>query len=216
MESVSPLVVSISRQKGCGGAYLGQKIAKALGISYLDRELIAQIARQAGESEDFVEEYDERLVPVWDRMIEALSGSNPWAYTPPPQHMPAFQVCELESEAIIKIAKEKSVVVVGRGASYLLRNHPKHASIFLYASKEARNLRTQEVYKLSGKEARSLNERADVEREKYTKSLSGFEMCDARQYHLSLDTGVLGLDNAESIILQYISARFPEYAAGAR
>ena len=46
MKLNSPFVITISRQLGSGGAYIGQKLAKNLNIFYLDREIISQAAKQ--------------------------------------------------------------------------------------------------------------------------------------------------------------------------
>ncbi|MDR3709900.1 MAG: cytidylate kinase-like family protein [Capsulimonadaceae bacterium] len=210
MEHQTPFVISISRQKGCGGAYLGQKLAQALGIMYLDSNLVAEIANKLDAPVTFVEEHDERVLSIWESIIESLSWSNPWLYNPPPVRSQALQVSQLTTETIVKIAAEKSVVVVGRGGSYLLRSHPRHISIFLYANKQARVRRIQEVYEMSHQEAVKLVEKTDVERERYNKSLSGLEMHDATQYNLALDTSVIGLDCAQDLIMQYVHARFPD------
>jgi cytidylate kinase len=119
----------------------------------------------------------------------------------------------METEAIVKAASEQAVIVVGRGASHLLRAHPKHVAVFLHASKELRVQRTQQIYGMSRKEAVCSIDKADIERARYNKSLSGFDMCDATQYHLCLDTGVIGIDKAEELIIQYVHARFPDTAS---
>ena len=210
MEKSTPLTITISRQKGCGGAYLGQRIAKALGITYLDRELLTEIANKLDTTVEVVEAYDERPISVWEALVEPLSMSIPWTYTPPPIQSPAIQVSELEAEIIVTTAAEKSVVVVGRGGSYLLRDHPKLVTIMLHASLPWRCLRTQDIYSLSHQEALKVIEKTDTERARYKKSMSGLETTDATQYHLALDTGVLGLENAATLILHYIRTRFPD------
>jgi cytidylate kinase len=48
----------------------------------------------------------------------------------------------------------------------------------------------------------------DQERARYLKALTGLDWLDARQYHLSLDTGVLGLEKSEAIILETFHIRF--------
>jgi len=208
MQQVTPMLISISRQKGCGGAFLGQKLAKSLGMMYLDRELVAEIARMLDAPIELVEAHDERSIPLWESMIESLSWSNPWLYDPPAPHVTASQISELEQEAIVKVAAEKSVVIVGRGGSYLLRNNPNHISFFLYASKKWRSQRIQDIYSMSCQEAIKLIDKTDIERSRAKKALTGLDMCDASQYHLCLDTGVLGLDKAEVLMLQYVRARF--------
>jgi len=35
-------------------------------------------------------------------------------------------------------------------------------------------------------------------------------MNDVRQYHLAVDTGVIGLEAAEELILNYVNAKFGE------
>ena len=208
MEKEGPLAISISRLKGCGGAYIGQNLARSLGMLYLDRALSEEIANKLDESIEYVEQNEERLVGVWESMIEKLQFSNPWSYSPPPAHVPAAEVSHPEMEAIANIAAEKSIVVVGRGASCVLRNHPKHVSVFLYASRHWRLQRTQEIYSLSRADAAKLIDRVDLERARAKKSITGLDICDATQYHIAVDTGVLGLEAAEELILQYIRFRF--------
>ena len=44
MKENSQIVITISRQLGSGGAYIGQQLAKKLNIFYLDREIIGRPA----------------------------------------------------------------------------------------------------------------------------------------------------------------------------
>lgn len=46
MKNTSPFAITISRQLGCGGAYVGQQLAKKLDFFYADREIIGQAAEQ--------------------------------------------------------------------------------------------------------------------------------------------------------------------------
>lgn len=208
MQQMCPLVISISRQRGCGGAYLGQEIARELGLLYLDRALIADIAKKLELPEDVIEANDERLASPWESIIASLSCSNPWMYNPPPINPASEQVRQLESEAILKIAYEQPVVIVGRGASFLLRDHPRHVSVFLYACKQFRTERIQNIYGISRQDAIKLIDKADAARCHYNKAISGISMVDATQYNLTIDTGTLGLDNAVSLVLQYVRMRF--------
>lgn len=46
MRDKSKVVITISRQLGSGGAYIGKQLAQKLDIAYMDREIINQAAKQ--------------------------------------------------------------------------------------------------------------------------------------------------------------------------
>jgi cytidylate kinase len=89
-------------------------------------------------------------------------------------------------------------------------------SIFLHADIDFRQRRVQELYHVSPQEALKLISSIDHDRGSYLRALTGQDWLDARQYHLSLDTGVLGLDKAEDIILDTFRARFNDVIPGPR
>ena len=60
MKENSQIVITISRQLGSGGAYIGQQLAKKLNIFYLDREIIRQAAKKLSVLEDELEPRDEK------------------------------------------------------------------------------------------------------------------------------------------------------------
>ena len=43
-------IITISREFGSGGRFIGEEVAKKLGIAYYDKEMIGQNAEQAGLS----------------------------------------------------------------------------------------------------------------------------------------------------------------------
>jgi len=62
MKENSQIVITISRQLGSGGAYIGQQLAKKLNISYLDHEIIRLAAKKLSVLEDELEPHDERIL----------------------------------------------------------------------------------------------------------------------------------------------------------
>ena len=46
MEQNKPLVITISRQLGSGGGYIGQQLAKKLSMYYADHEIITKTAEE--------------------------------------------------------------------------------------------------------------------------------------------------------------------------
>lgn len=204
-----PLVITISRQLGSGGAFLGQRLAEKMKMLYLDREIINKVAEELGALPKNLEWRDERIISKWQSIINSMAYTESALYSPAEYIMPSDkEIFKAESDIILKIANERSAVIIGRGSSYILKNHPNHASIYLHANVEFRKQRLQEIYGVSSKDAIKSIESTDKFRARYIHELTGHEMNDARQYHLSIDTGVLGLEKAENLIYDYLSTRF--------
>jgi cytidylate kinase len=138
-------------------------------------------------------------------------------YAPPPiDTFTDKALYSTESEIITRIAGERSAVIVGRGGYYVLRNHPGCLHVFLHANMEFRQQRVHELYHLPPKEALKLINSIDRERAGYLRTLTGHDWLDARQYHLCLDTGAVGLEKTEELIIAAFQARFNEITAAAK
>lgn len=204
-----PLIVSISRQLGSGGAYVGQQLARKLRITYVDREIINKAAQELQVPEKDIECRDETKTPLWRSILLTSSYVNSTVYSPPPLNQPTDkELYQTESEIIADIANNFSAVIVGRGGSYVLRDHPRHLSVFLHGSNEFRAERLRTLYNLDETGAKKLIETSDKARGVYLRAITGLDWIDSIQYNVCLDTGVLGMDNTIEILLAVIKSRF--------
>jgi len=205
-----PVVITISRQLGSGAALIGQHLAQRLGIAYLDREILQRATKQLQLSEDVAQAHDETITPFWQSLMQPFAYGSPEAmYIPPPLYLTTDQeLFQEESKIIAQMARTHSAVIVGRGGVHVLQEHPRHFSIFLHAHQSFRQHRVEELYHLSAKEARGVIEASDLTRTRYHRLLAGKDGNDARHYHLSLDTSVLGMTAAVEVILLSVHARF--------
>lgn len=197
MDQKLPSVITISRQFGSGGADIGQNLAVRLNFLYLDRDIVTQTAKKLFVSPEKLQSIDERHHRI-GTIIPTL-----FSYTPTSQ-----EIYETQSKIILKTVEKQSVVIVGRAGNYVLRNHPRHISIFLHADIAFRQHRIEEIYKMSPAEALKFIETTDKNRLKYVRTFTRQDITDARNYNLSIDTGVVGLDAAEEIIVSYINTRY--------
>jgi cytidylate kinase len=209
MEQGLPLAITISRQLGSGGSYIGQRLASKLNMLYLDREIIKNAAEKLGILEKDLEGRDEKLISRWEYILNSLTYSQPEIYTLPERILPSNkEIFQAEKDIILKVASESRAVIIGRGGSHILRDHARHVSIFLHADIEFRKKRLQDLYGVSSQEAEKSIESIDRSRARFIRELTGSDLYDTRQYHLSIDTGALGLDRAEHLITEYLTARF--------
>jgi CMP/dCMP kinase len=200
----SQIVITISRQLGSGGAYIGQQLAKKLNIYYMDREIIRLAAEKLSVLEDELEPRDERIQSFWQSAFQYSGYSGPDVYIPPRFFVPTDrELFKAEAEVIKHVAKDRSAVIIGRCGSHVLRACPHHISIFLHADNEFRKKRIEKLYNISQEEASKMIAKSDSERSRYHHRLTGKEWTDARQYDLSIDTNKLGVDNCVQHIFQY-------------
>jgi CMP/dCMP kinase len=209
MRKDSPFVITISRQLGSGGAYLGHRLATRLNILYLDREILFQAAQRLKISETELDSREEKLTSRWDSLLHTMAYAFAPEYAPPAhQDLPTDEMLfKVESEIITHTSEARSAVIVGRAGSHVLSQLPEHLSIFLYADTAFRQQRVQEAYHVSPQDALKLIDRIDRERTRYLRVFTGKDWMNACQYHLCIDTGAVGLDAAEDIILAALQAR---------
>ena len=68
-------IITISREFGSGGRVIGEALAKELGFSFFEKEIIAQTAEKTGLSEKYIAERGEYspknnifLTHLWEEM----------------------------------------------------------------------------------------------------------------------------------------------------
>lgn len=210
MSEESPYVLTISRMLGSGGSELGHRVATRLDLAYVDREILRRAAEKLGTSEEDLQFRDERVSPIWQSLLASfMPGMADINYMPPIQAPPTDrEIMDVESGIIRELARTRSCVIVGRGGFHVLRDHPKHLSVLLYADLAFRRPRIERALNISAEKAEAMIRESDTARTKYAKSLTGREWTDLRQFHLTINTGVVGLDAAENIVIDALGGAF--------
>ncbi len=200
----SPFAITISRQLGSGGAYIGQQLAKKLNIAYIDREIISEAAKKLSVLEEDLETRDEKRLSFWQSF--ALGYWAPDSYIPPQMYVPTDRdLYNTEAQIIQHIANERSAIIIGRCGSHILKDKKGHVSIFLHAGIDFRKQRVKELYNVSEEVALKMINQSDNQRAQYHRKITGKDWTDLKQYDLSINTGKIGVDNSIEFILKYIS-----------
>jgi cytidylate kinase len=199
------VVISISRQAGSGGSYVGHEVAKELGITYVDREILRQAAKHLGRDDASLEEYEERSSGFLRNFVSLLSLGTPESPYLPPSERPVYDrdLFDLESRIINKIATEYDAVIIGRGAFHVLKDRPGALHVFIHAPRDYRARRLMKVLPASTlAEAQEKTDESDRRRAKFFKDMIGTSWTDARNYHLCIDSSLLGLRECVEIIVE--------------
>ena len=208
-------VITIGREFGAGGEQVGHIVAERLGWKFVDRHLVAEVARRLAVSEEFVEKHDERRAGFLDRLLQQLAGADfgspqdPAIFTPPFHDAafdPARAVLNLTQDAVRKAAAEGNCVIVGRGSTYILRGKPGVLSVFLRARIESRLRLIREVFNLTEEAAMRRLKETDANRGAWIRETFDHDWLNPAHYDMVLDTGALGYAGAAEAVIAVASA----------
>ncbi|MDO4468154.1 MAG: cytidylate kinase-like family protein [Bacillota bacterium] len=184
-------VITITREFGSGGRTIAKKLAEDLGFKYYDYEIIQKVAKESGFAESFVEEYGEESQNTG--FFAYLT--NTWGTSL------SDQLYLAERRAILEIAEQGNCVIVGRCADYILEDRKDTLNVFVYADMEFKKDRIVRLYgEREDKTIEKRIEEKDKRRKAHYKFYTDRNWNRAANYHISLDSGKLGIDKCVELI----------------
>ena len=200
-------IITVGRQYGSGGRYVARLLAEKLDIPFYDKELLAEASRDSGICQELLESYDEKQGK--NLLFSLISGAQPRGETGAMyMDMPLnHKIFLAQFDTIRRIADEGPCVIVGRCADYVLRDHPNVINIFIKASKEERIRRIVDIYGIDPADAEESIRKADKQRASYYNYYATGTWGSVDNYHLCVDTGVMGIEGAVDLICKSIEVR---------
>ncbi|MBQ3486249.1 MAG: cytidylate kinase-like family protein [Clostridia bacterium] len=200
-------IITIGRQFGSGGRYVGRLLAEKLGVPFYDKELLSEAAKQSGICEEILEDHDEK--PTRSLLFSLVTGmqhhvgSGNFYMDMPLNH----RIFLAQFDAIRKLAEEGSCVIVGRCADYVLRQDPDAVSVFVKADMPSKVARAVKYYGVEEDKAEERIRKADKQRASYYNYYATATWGDVDNYDLVVDTGVLGVEGAVELIAKFLELR---------
>lgn len=182
------VVVTISREYGSGGRYVGKILANKINLPFYDKELISLTAKESGFSKSYVSKNDEIMSSTKyennndDRMFIA------------------------ESKVIKNLAKN-SCVIVGRCSDFILKDSKNTLKVFLYSDNKSKVKRAVKYYGIKEEKALKEIEKINKQREKHYKYYTNREWKDPNNYDLMLNVDLLGVEKCADIIKNIIETK---------
>jgi cytidylate kinase len=190
----SLLTITITRQIGSGGSFIGYSVAKALGFQYIDREILRQAAERLGTDAGALEHLDERSSSLLETIMKGFSFGVPEISLPLPQRRPLDHrdLFSVESKIMNEIADRYNSVIVGRAGFYALKDRPRVLRLFFLAPLEFRVQRIMKVQKLTDvKGVQARVKESDQMRSRFVRDMTGVPWRDAQNYHLCIDSSLV-------------------------
>ena len=181
-------IITISRQFGSGGHSIAKAAAERMGIAFYDNQLITEVARQSGLSEEFIRE-NEEYASHSNSFLYQLAMSTAGTYGYPSVYQKLY---EAQTKVIQDIADKEPCIIVGRCADYILRDREDCLHVFIHADNQHRAAHILEKYGPTDKTISQRIKDKDNRRRNYYRFHTDREWGVAANYNLALDSGVLG------------------------
>ena len=188
--SASNVVITLSREYGSGGRYIGKLIAQKLGIKLYDKEFIIKVAEETGLSEQYIKENEQKR-----NVLDVLNNG----YYSDMNNSDELFV--KESELIKEVSAKEPCVIVGRCADQILKDNKNVLKVFIYSNMEDKINRAVKYYGMDKKKAEKEISRIDKLRGNHYKYYTGKEWKDFSNYDICINSDKLGVEKAADLII---------------
>ena len=179
------IVVTIAREYGSGGRFVGKLLADSLGINFYDKEIISMTAKESGLSKSYVKDSEETKSNA-----TYIDNNSDLIY--------------LAEKKVIKKLSKESCVIVGRLACDILKDNKDTLKVFIYNSEEGKIKRAIKYFGMDKKDALKEVKKINKQRRKYFKYYTNRELNDLSNYDLCFNSDYMSVEEIASTIKNII------------
>ena len=194
-------IITISREFGSGGRFIGEEVAKKLGIAYYDKNIISQIAEKSGLSPEYIQESAE-LSPKKGLLAYARAGRDITGKSE------EDMVYEVQRKVILELAEKEPCVIIGRNADFILKDRDDVLNVFIHGDMPEKIQRITRLYKVNEQEAIKMMADTDKRRRTNYDFYTDQKWGKASNYTLCLNSSQIGYDRCEMIIVECVKQKF--------
>ena len=192
------IVITIAREYGSGGRYIGKLVAEKLGIKLYDKEFIAKIAKDTGLSSEYIENNEQKR-----NVLDSLNNGYYAGLSN------ADELFVKESEMIKKIADTESCVIVGRCADFILKDNKNVLKVFINSDINDKIKRATEIYGMDTEKAEKEIARINKLRANHYKYYTENAWNDPSNYDICINSDAIGIENSVELICNLANKLLP-------
>lgn len=190
------ITITISREYGSGGRYIGQLVADKLGIKLYDKEFVEKLAIETGLTEEYIENNEQKR-----NALDALNSGYYFGMNN------SDELFIKESELIKEIANKESCVIIGRCADFILKDNSNVIKVSVYSNMEDEVKRATKFYGLDEKNAKKEIKRINKLRASHYKYYTEKEWKDNSNYDICINSDALGVEKSAELIYDLIEEK---------
>jgi len=222
-------VITIEGRLGAGGPDLGRMVAKELDLDFVDRLMLADIAKKVGSTVTALADQESRVPSLANRFAQAIQRmlhrsavagmggdpyfgpgieqllARPYSEMEEPPHTSAEEIDEphfidTAAEVVTDLAEIGNVVLLGRGGAAILHDTPSVLRVGVVAKMADRVTRVQQQMRLNTpEEAESLIEHTDLAQHRYFERAFDSSPIDPFLYHFMWNTSDVSIEYAAQV-----------------
>jgi len=182
-------IITLSRELGSLGNEAAETLAKRLGYTVVDKELLDKALADRGIAAGKVEKYDEKRPSVWD----AFSSDRD-------------RYLHYLKAVIYEQAAKGNTVIVGRGGSILLAELPGTLHVRLIAPRDVRIRRVAAQLKVKDQQADQILRHTDHDRSGFWRYFFNASWSDPAIYDLVINTAHLDAETVADMICRALES----------
>lgn len=193
------IIITIGREYGSGGRYIGEVVSKKLNIPFYDKNLITKTYEKNNCNYSKLEENDEVSKNSILKKIEMFNINN---YSD--NNLYSSDIYQnLISNTIRDISEHGSCVILGRNSNNILKDRDNVINIFIYSNDlDFKVKRKMKLENLSYDKALSRLKYVDKQRKKFYESMDKRNSWGNRKdYDYLIDSSILGVDGTAAMIV---------------
>ncbi len=190
------IVITVSREYGSGGRYIGRLIADKLGIKFFDKDFIVKLSEETGLSEEYIEQNEQKRDSLANLNNGYYFGLNN-----------ADELFLREAELIKEIANKESCVIIGRCADFILNDRKNVLKIFIYSNIDDKIKRATEIYGLDKEKAEKEIKTIDKLRANHYKYYTEKEWKNHSNYDICINSDTLGVEKSAELICDIVKEK---------
>lgn len=185
------IVITINREYGSGGRYVGELLAKKLEIGLYDKNLITMVSDESGLSASYIEKNEQTMKE------KLLANFNSQYYNNLTNDDNLFIA---ETNAIREIVKKGSCVIIGRCADYILKEEEHVIKVFLYSDEKGKVQRAVKYYGMKESNAKKEIEKINKARQNHYNHYTNQEWKDVTHYDISINVDKFGIEKTVELL----------------
>ena len=185
------VVITIAREYGSGGRYVGRLVADKLGIKFYDKDFIEKLAQETGLSEEYIEANEQKMGKLSNFNNGYYIGLNN-----------SDELFLKETELIKELANKESSVIIGRCADFILKDRDDILKVFIYSDMKDKVKRATEIYGFDKAKAEKEIKRIDKLRSNHYKHYTEKEWKDYSNYDICINSDKLGVEKSAELICE--------------
>ena len=190
------VIITISREYGSGGRYIGKLVADKLGIKLYDKEFVEKLAEDTGLSAEYIENNEQKRSPLEILNNGYYSGLNN-----------SDELFIKESELIKEVTNRESCVIIGRCADFILKDNDNVVKVFVSSNMNDKIQRTTEFYGIEKNKAEKEINRINKLRASHYKYYTERDWKDMSNYDICINSDKIGIENAANLICKLVEEK---------